>query len=97
MNTSSGQLRRNRRHLTSSVDQTPDVCVPRSAQPVEMPEDESAGVTNEAEACVPEIPESTRAVVTKETENRPPVQPRSPINTRLRTGTVIRPPDRLDL
>ena len=50
MNTPSGQLQRNRRHLTSSVDQTPDVCVPHPVQPVEKPEDGSAGVTNEAEA-----------------------------------------------
>eukprot|EP00731_Ephydatia_muelleri_P023963 Em0016g234a len=49
VNTPSGQLRRNRRHLTSSVDQTLDACVPCPAQPIEKPEDARADVTNEAE------------------------------------------------
>ena len=61
-----------RRHLTSSgVDQIPETCVPRPAQPVGKPEDATADVTNEAEACVPEKPEDATAVVTKETKNRP--------------------------
>ena len=49
VNTPSGQLRRNRRHLTSSVDQTLDACVSCPAQPIEKPEDAAADVTNEAE------------------------------------------------
>ena len=47
VNTPGGQLRRNRRHLTSSVDQTPDACVTRPAQLVEKPEDATTDVTKE--------------------------------------------------